>query len=123
ALKNGWHAFLSFVTNRMNTFTNVRDKNDAGIAVISIAGEPQGFKTEECGKAATDAAELTQFFVRERPDLAVLDPTHLRSSGGLVGAHDVNYIGVNGRHIFDIADNTLPSLHRSPPIDEGHFDA
>ena len=40
-LAGEWEAFLDFVVNRVNTVNGVRYKNDATIAVISIAGEPQ----------------------------------------------------------------------------------
>ena len=50
-LASEWDAFLDFVVNRINSVNGLRYKNDATIAVISIAGEPQPPASEECGKA------------------------------------------------------------------------
>ena len=96
----------------------VRYRDDATIAVISIAGEPLPPASEECGKA-TSTAGLTDFYERTLGYLASIDPNHLRSTGGLIHLDWQQLYGsssgIDGEAIFALADNTLPSLHTYPP--------
>ena len=117
ALAGEWHTFLDFVTNRVNTVNGVRYRNDATIAVISLAGEPQPPGSEECGKA-TSTAGLTNFYATTLGYLASIDANHLRSNGGLIHT-DWEHLyggssGIDGVAIFSLAANTLPSLHTYP---------
>lgn len=118
-LEGEWEAFLAFVASRVNTVNGVRYNNDATIAVISIAGEPQPPGSEECGKA-TSTADLTDFYARTLGYLATLDPSHLRSTGGLIHL-DWQHLyggggsGIDGAAIFALPANTLPALHTYPP--------
>ena len=120
ALESEWETFLSWVVNRVNTMTGVRYGDDATIAVISVAGEPHGSGTEDCGKAVS-TSDLTDFYARTLGYLASIDPNHLRSNGGLTqtdwqqvygGAANS---GIDGQSIFALTANTLPSLHTYPP--------
>ncbi|HEX7345831.1 MAG TPA: fibronectin type III domain-containing protein, partial [Candidatus Limnocylindrales bacterium] len=53
ALQAEWEAFLDFVVGRINSVNNVRYRDDATIAVISIAGEPLPPASDDCGKATS----------------------------------------------------------------------
>jgi hypothetical protein len=118
-----WTAFMNFVANRVNTVSGVTYRNDSTILVVSIAGEPIGPGYGECGRATTKQ-ELTDFFEWSLAEWKSHDPHHLRSTGGLQGTYagldgNGNPIEsgqqVDGIAIFQLADNTLPSLHTYPP--------
>ena len=79
--------------------------------MISVAGEPNGSGSEECGKAATISG-LTDFYARTLDYLATLDPNHLRSTGGLLHIEwGLPGTGIDGPAIVALAANTLPALH------------
>ncbi|HXX59862.1 MAG TPA: fibronectin type III domain-containing protein, partial [Candidatus Sulfotelmatobacter sp.] len=123
AARPAWTAFMTYVANRVNTVTGMPYRNDPTILVVSMAGEPWGAGSSECGEA-TSEQELTDFYAWALGEWKSLDPNHLRSNGGLTGT----YAGLDGNGhpipsgqqidglgIFDLADNTLPSLHTYPP--------
>ena len=125
-LAGEWEDFLDFVTARVNTVNGVRYRDDATIAVISIAGEPMPPGSEECGKATTTTG-LTDFYQRTLGYLASIDANHLRSTGGLIHLDWQQLYGgssgIDGQAIFALAANTLPSLHTYPPQYAGGRDA
>jgi mannan endo-1,4-beta-mannosidase len=119
ALAGEWEDFLDIVVDRINTVNGVRYRDDATIAVISIAGEPQPPQSQECGKATTTQG-LTDFYERTLGYLASIDGNHLRSTGGLIHLdwaqlYGGGSSGIDGEAIFALAANTLPSLHTYPP--------
>ena len=118
ALEPEWRAFLDFVVGRVNSVNGVRYRDDATIAVISIAGEPLPPASGECGKATTTAG-LTDFYQRTLDYLASIDANHLRSTGGLIHldweALYGSSSGIDGPAIFGLTSNTLPALHTYPP--------
>jgi endo-1,4-beta-mannosidase len=118
ALEGEWQAFLDFVVGRINSVNGVRYRDDATIAVISIAGEPLAPASDDCGKPASTAG-LTDFYERTLGYLASIDPNHLRSTGGLLQLDWEQLFGsssgIDGEAIFALADNTLPALHTYPP--------
>jgi endo-1,4-beta-mannosidase len=111
ALQAEWEQFLDFVVGRINSVNGVSYRDDATIAVISIAGEPLPPASDDCGKA-TSTAGLTDFYERTLGYLASIDPNHLRSTGGFIHLDWAS--GIDGQAIFALADNTLPALHTYP---------
>ena len=123
AARPAWTAFMTYVANWVNTVSGMPYCNDPTILVVSIAGEPWGAGSNECGEATTQQ-ELTDFYTWALGEWKSLDANHLRSNGGLTGT----YFGLDGNgdpipsgqqidgvSIFALADNTLPSLHTYPP--------
>jgi alpha-tubulin suppressor-like RCC1 family protein/endo-1,4-beta-mannosidase len=123
SVRPAWTTFMTWVANRTNTVTGIPYRNDPTILVVSIAGEPLGNGSAECGKAAS-AAELTDFYAWALAEWKSLDANHLRSNGGLTGTYAgldgqgnpiPSGLQIDGVAIFQLADNTLPSLHTYPP--------
>ena len=123
AARPDWTAFMTYVANRVNTVTGMPYRNDPTILVVSMAGEPWGAGSSECGEA-TSQQELTDFYAWALGEWKSLDANHLRSNGGLTGTYnglDTNGDPIpsgqqiDGVGIFALADNTLPSLHTYPP--------
>lgn len=123
AARPDWTAFMTYVANRVNTVSGMPYRNDPTILAVSMAGEPWGAGSSECGEATTQD-ELTAFYAWALGEWKSLDANHLRSNGGLTGT----YFGVDGNGdpipsgqqidgvaIFALPDNTLPSLHTYPP--------
>ncbi len=130
AARPAWTAFMTYVANRVNTVSGMPYRNDPTILVVSMAGEPWGAGSSECGEA-TSQQELTDFYAWALGEWKSLDANHLRSNGGLTGTYyglDGNGAPIasgqqiDGLGIFALADNTLPSLHNYPPagtLDDG----
>ena len=120
-----WDQFISFVANRVNTMNGTPYGDDATIAVVSFAGEPNPPDSFLCGMPA-DTAELTVFYEHVFAEWKTHDPQHLLSNGGFLHLDweelhgDADGSGIDWRAIFALPDNDVPSLHTYPArIDAG----
>jgi len=74
-----WMPYLKFITTRVNTVSHVTYREDPTIAMFELFGEiPQPTGTGTNGTPQ----EMTDFYHRTLGELATLDPSHLRSTGG-----------------------------------------
>lgn len=119
-----WDQFISFVANRVNTVNGTPYRDDATIAVVSFAGEPNPPDSFLCGMPA-DTAELTAFYEHVFGEWKTHDPRHLLSNGGFLHLDweelhgDADGSGIDWEAIFALTDNDVPTLHTYPARIDG----
>lgn len=105
-----WKPFLTFVINRVNTFTNVRYGDDPTIAMFALAGEvnpPNG-----TNPLHETTQQIDAFFTRTAREFKTLDHNHLLSPGGL---YQFSWnSGVDYKTVFSNPDLDICAVH-SPP--------
>jgi hypothetical protein len=118
-----WGPFLRWVSDRTNTATGVRYKDDPTIAMVSLAGEieaPNG----DAGRALGETpAQITAFFARTAREFKAVDRNHLLSTGGQLQLNwnsgidwraigSLSSVDVLAIHVYSAADRsqTIPAV-------------
>ena len=111
-----WTDFIRFVTGRVNTQNGLVYRNDATIAIVSFAGEPEPPASGEPLKTAS-TQELTDFYSAVFAMWRRSDRKHLLSSGGLLHIDWEELYGTPGGSGIDIdaivalRHHDVPSIH------------
>ncbi|MGH7245972.1 MAG: cellulase family glycosylhydrolase, partial [Candidatus Levyibacteriota bacterium] len=104
---SGWQQFISFVTNRVNSYTNVAYKNTPNIAYYSVRGEvnPVGSSFP----SSTTQGYL-DFYSRTTNGIFSNDQNHLIEAGGLTHLNQSNS-GIPWQQIFGLPHVSIASIH------------
>jgi hypothetical protein len=103
-----WGPMIAFMANRVNTVTGIRYRDDPTIGLVAVAGEVEPVNTP-ANHLKVSTGELSAFFRRTLHELAVDDPHHLHSDGGLLQITWPS--GIDWRYISSLPDDQLPAIH------------